>query len=116
MYLVCAQGDIRFVGGVTQGRVEICNDNTWGTVCDDLWSTNDAIVACRQLGHSTAGAAILTLSAVPDGTGQIWLDNVQCTGTESRLIDCRANAVGAHNCVHIEDAGVRCQPSTSKNN
>jgi len=55
------------------------------------------------------GAVALTLTSVPDGTGQIWLDNVQCTGTEDFLIDCPANPVGTHNCVHFEDAGVRCQ-------
>ena len=43
------------------------------------------------------------------GTGSIWLDNVQCTGTESRLFDCPANAVGSHNCGHSEDAGASCQ-------
>ena len=56
-----------------------------------------------------SGATALTLGAVPDGTGQIWLDNVQCRGTEARLIDCPANPLGNHNCAHIEDAGVRCQ-------
>ena len=42
------------------------------------------------------------------GSGEILLDNVRCTGSESRLIDCLANALGNHNCVHSEDAGVRC--------
>jgi len=55
------------------------------------------------------GAVALTLGAVPDGTGQIWLDNVNCRGTETRLIDCPANPLGNHNCAHSEDAGVRCQ-------
>ncbi len=54
------------------------------------------------------GATPITLGAVPDGTGQIWLDNVNCRGTETRLIDCPANALGSHNCVHAEDAGVNC--------
>lgn len=42
------------------------------------------------------------------GNGQIWLDNVNCRGTEARLIDCVANPIGTHNCAHTEDAGVRC--------
>ena len=53
--------------------------------------------------------AYLILAAVPDGTGQIWLDNVQCVGNETRLIDCPANPLGSHNCVNSEDAGVNCQ-------
>ena len=48
------------------------------------------------------------------GTGQIWLDNVVCTGSESRLIDCPANTLGSHNCGHSEDAGVRCGNSAGK--
>ena len=44
--------------------------------------------------------------------GRIWLDEVRCIGTESRLIDCPANPLGQHNCVHSEDAGVRCTGTT----
>ena len=38
----------------------------------------------------------------------IFMDNVACTGTESRLIDCTFDRHTA-DCVHSEDAGVRCQ-------
>ena len=42
------------------------------------------------------------------GTGDIFLDEVQCTGTESRLTDCKHKGIGEHNCAHIEDASVVC--------
>ena len=47
-------------------------------------------------------------SSVVDGTGQVVLDDLMCTGSESRLIDCRHNKIGIHDCDHSQDVGVRC--------
>ena len=52
--------------------------------------------------------AVAVLSGFTNGDGQIWLDGVQCFGTETRLVDCAANPLGIHDCAHIEDAGVNC--------
>ena len=48
------------------------------------------------------------------GTGQIVLDDLQCTGSESRLIDCPHSGLGNHNCDHYQDAGVTCRPGIIK--
>ena len=55
-------------------------------------------------------AITLRLENVIDGTGLIVLDDLRCVGNEFRLVDCRHNGLGNHNCGHSEDAGVRCIP------
>lgn len=100
---------IRFAGsdGYCSGRVEIYHNETWGTVCDDAWDRNEAIVVCRQLGCGP-DVAIPPPGYFGPGTGPIWLDNVYCTGTESSLSACLHRGFGTHDCEHYEDASVIC--------
>lgn len=48
---------MRLIDGsnITQGVLEVCFDGTWGSVCDNYWTTPDAEIACKQLGFASAG-------------------------------------------------------------
>ncbi|XP_072198589.1 antigen WC1.1-like [Excalfactoria chinensis] len=94
-------------GGRCAGRVEVYYQGQWGTVCDDAWDSADADVVCRQLSCGRA-VEVAGSARFGEGSGQIWLDGVNCSGTEAALWDCRAQAWGRHDCGHKEDAGVVC--------
>lgn len=89
------------------GRVEVFFKDQWGTVCDDSWDTNDANVVCRELGYKYAVRA-LQGNQVPEGSGKLWLDNVNCIGSEQHLSHCSHPGWSNHNCDHSRDAGVEC--------
>ncbi|KAM6402954.1 scavenger receptor cysteine-rich domain-containing group B protein [Rhynochetos jubatus] len=101
--------EIRLANGPSrcQGRVEILYNDSWGTVCDDDWDIVDANVVCRQLGcgHAITLPAAMTFG---QGSGPIFLDNVDCKGREAALSECWSHGWGIHNCYHYEDVAVVC--------
>ena len=104
---------VRLVNGANsrEGRVEIFHNNQWGTVCDDNWDDHDATVVCEQLGFKAA-QGFATQGAqfgLGSSSSPIWLDEVDCSGSEPYLSSCSSNGWAVHDCSHYEDAGVICQ-------
>ncbi|CAL8400977.1 unnamed protein product [Boreogadus saida] len=97
--------------GRCEGRVEVRSGGgggAWGTVCDDDWDMVDANVVCRQLDCGLA-MAVGTSSQFGQGSGAIWLDNVDCAGGETDLSQCGSLGWAVHNCYHYEDVAVFCR-------
>ncbi|XP_072048316.1 scavenger receptor cysteine-rich domain-containing protein DMBT1-like [Amphiura filiformis] len=99
---------VRLVGGriSSEGRVEVFYNGSRGTVCDDSWDNNAAMVVCRQLGFTSGDGEAVRNVQFGMGTEEIWLGDVSCSGIEKGLDECHHNGWGINNCDHSEDAGV----------
>ena len=114
----CTNGDIRLINGSNplEGRVEICLNRAWGTVCDSGFGQAEADVVCRQLdnqnGYLHDGTEPLRDLEFGEGSGPIFTDNFRCSGEESELVGVLGcplgNPLGFHMCDHSQDAGVIC--------
>lgn len=98
--------------GPHEGRLEVNHEGLWGTVCDDriggpvLWDSRNADVVCSMFGYEYGTP--YSRAYFGQGQGCIWMDEVQCDGTEESVFDCPRNQWAVHDCVHREDVGVSC--------
>ncbi|KAM4650675.1 CD5 antigen-like isoform 2-T2 [Discoglossus pictus] len=109
-FVISESMKVRLADGKTQcsGRLEVFYSDQWGTVCDDEWDILDSKVVCKQLECGPPKLAYDCGKSTKQ-VGPIWLDDVNCTGREKSLSQCKANAPGVHNCNHKEDVGIQCK-------
>ncbi|XP_078659992.1 scavenger receptor cysteine-rich domain-containing group B protein-like [Branchiostoma floridae x Branchiostoma belcheri] len=102
---------IRLVGGSgpNEGRVEVrpADSSRWGTVCHNGFDLKDAEVVCRMLGYPN----VYVVRPFGRGAGPIYIEDLQCDGTESSLFNCSHKGWRVHDCDHQDDVGVVCDQS-----
>lgn len=76
-------------------------------MCGDIWTIDNTQVVCLQLGYQFALDFKLN-AYYGEGTGRIWMDAVQCIGSESNIDRCYFSGWGQNDCSHSEDVGVVC--------
>ena len=122
----CTHGDIRLGDdAVLRGRVEVCINGTWGTICDHHWTQQEASVACSHLGYSPYGihyiclcyvwnlilylGAMATTNLFLNYVWPIGLFDLRCSGNETKILDCTYKKTnGGQNCGERNDASVFC--------
>ena len=62
----CGDKKIRLIGGrlEIEGRVEVCLNGQWSTVCDSVWGSKHARVACRELGYSEDSELLMASASI----------------------------------------------------
>uniref|UniRef100_A0A1X7VNN3 SRCR domain-containing protein n=1 Tax=Amphimedon queenslandica TaxID=400682 RepID=A0A1X7VNN3_AMPQE len=106
----CEEGAVRITDGLieNEGRLEVCVDGVWGSVCDDGWDKTDAHVACQQLGFSELEPEAYYGSTFGVSTGPIMYSNVKCGGWETSLDECAKTNYVNFTCTGDRIAGAFC--------
>ncbi|XP_071492390.1 scavenger receptor cysteine-rich domain-containing group B protein-like [Diadema antillarum] len=104
-----AEWSVELVGSSApqSGTIIVYIDGRHGTICDDYFDINDGLVVCHMLGYPYV-AEVHGSAHFGIGYGEILLDDLKCSGTETNLAMCAHSGVGLHNCGHHEDAAVTC--------
>ncbi|XP_053388862.1 uncharacterized protein LOC128551929 [Mercenaria mercenaria] len=91
------------------GRVEVYFEDRWGTLCDEFFDDNAASVICRMLGYNPKFAKGYGRSRYGGGVGDIIVDSLRCSGSETDISECKSKQWGSHTlCNRNETASVKC--------
>ena len=128
----CNNGEIRLKDGAVaqEGRIEVCYNNIWGSVCGDGFDFTDAYVACKTISISgiflvvthwytcrlnhiipytlITEPTVYTDSEFGDGSVPIVYSNIECKGFEESFNECSKKEYGSFICSRKHVAGVRC--------
>ena len=99
------------------GRVEVFYAGVWGAISSSNWDINDAKVVCRQLGYSAGAEVALKNGVYGVISGPVWITNLQCTGSESNVMECAQDGLGNKTELMRRNyiASVICKDSPSPN-
>ena len=138
---MCEDGELRLIGGNSggEGRLEVCFDKRWGTIDGDGWTHTDTEVACRQLGYSTSGKAVVSIFLRPvfimrnlalytdvsyteslrprysvSQSLPAFMSKVGCYGSEKRLVDCDHQKLQYHTSMYFSAATMDISISCSE--
>ncbi|XP_035258756.1 scavenger receptor cysteine-rich type 1 protein M130-like [Anguilla anguilla] len=112
--VICsAHREVRLVGGadLCSGRVEVQHGGSWGTVCDADFDQRDAEVVCREL-RCGVSKELRGAAAFGQGEGQVWAEEIQCSGNEPRIYFCPKAPSQNQPCSHGNDVGLVCSGYT----
>ncbi|CAI9723079.1 deleted in malignant brain tumors 1 protein-like [Octopus vulgaris] len=108
----CSNIEVRIDGNsknATVGLVQVLYNGIWGTVCKKGWNDEGAQVVCRSMGYKTGQMVSKYVSHVPvRNTHQFWLDNIDCTGNETDLAECKHSNWGDAYCDQENCAAAWC--------
>ena len=105
--IICTFYLVRLVDGSSrsEGRLEVYYNGGWGTVCNDGWDDHYATLVCTQLGFGASGIT----ADFGAGTGNIFLEKVVCSLSDTVLASCGHFGVGITvQCNHNDDVGIKC--------